>query len=284
MHNLSLPGSILSKFGHWFLESHVGKLFSLQFLAFRSFFYRSGNREIDTQQIISHIYNTGILSLPLMITVGAMFGTVLMVLTSFVTVSIGHGGSIGSIMVIAIVRELGPIFTGFLIAGRSGSSLATRIASMKVNTEIDALETLGISHIRFLVMPALLGGIIATLLANCFFCLSAIGTGFFVTKATTFFLSGFTNLQHEWNAYFVSILLALTPIDFLMGILKPFVFASIIITNACYYGMRVKNDLRAVPTATSQSVVSSFFFIVASDLLLLVFFIPDYIRAVRSVI
>jgi phospholipid/cholesterol/gamma-HCH transport system permease protein len=197
---------------------------------------------------------------------------------------VGFGNFFGNLMIIAIVRELGPILTGFLIAGRSGSSLTTRIASMKVNSEVDALETLGISHIRFLVMPALIGGIIAMLIANCFFCLSAIGTGFLISKIATIVLEGFFKVQLDWSSYSLSILAALKPVDFIMGFLKPCIFASIIVTNACYYGTRIQNDPRAVPIATSQSVVSSFFLIVASDLPLSFAYILEYINSVSSVI
>ena len=284
MNSLSVPGNALNRFGHLFLESHVGQLLSLFMRAFHSFLYGKGNRKIDMEQTISQIFNIGVKSLPLILIVGTILGTVLIVNTAGLVPKVGFGNFFGNLMVIAIVRELGPILTGFLIAGRSGSSLTTRIASMKVNSEIDALETLGINPMRFLVLPALVGGIIAMLIANCFFCLSAIGTGFLVVKAATVFLEGFFRVQLEWSSYSLSILAALKPVDFIMSILKPFIFASIIATNACYYGTRIPNDLRSVPSATSHSVVSSFIFIVASDLLLSFVYILDYINSVSSVI
>jgi len=257
---------------------------SIQLSALHSLFYIRGNRKIDIQQIISHIYNIGIKSLPLVLAVGAILGTVLIVNTAGLVPKIGFGNFFGNLMVIAIVRELGPILTGFLIAGRNGSSLTTRIASMKVNSEIDALETLGISPMRFLIMPALIGGIIAMLIANCFFCLSAICTGFLITKTATILMDGIFKIPLEWSFYSLSILNALKPVDFIMGFVKPFLFASIIITNACYYGTNIKNDQRAVPTATSRSVVSSFIFIVATDLILSFAYILEYINSVSSVI
>jgi phospholipid/cholesterol/gamma-HCH transport system permease protein len=266
------------------MESQIGQLLSLEFKALAFLFYGKGNRKIDSQQIISQAYHVGIKSLPLILIVGTILGTVLIVNTAGLVPKVGFGNFFGNLMVIAIVRELGPVLTGFLIAGRSGSSLTTRIASMKVNSEIDALETLGINPVRFLVMPALIGGIIAMTIANCFFCLSAIGTGFLVTKIATVLLEGFFRVQLEWSSYYLSILGALKPVDFIMGFIKPFLFASIITTNACYYGTRIPNDLRAVPTATSRSVVSSFILIVACDLLLSFAYILDYINSVSSVI
>jgi phospholipid/cholesterol/gamma-HCH transport system permease protein len=283
MFKLSALGHVIHWFGNRFLRSHVGQLLLLQFRALASLFYK-GNRKIDFRQIVSQIYNIGIKSLPLVLVVGTILGTVLIVNTAGLVPKVGFGNFFGNLMVIAIVRELGPILTAFLIAGRSGSSLTTRIASMKVNTEIDALESLGVSPVRFLIMPALVGGIIAMLIANCFFCLSAIGTGFLITKVTTFFLDGFFRVQLEWNSYSLSILTALKPVDFIMSFVKPFIFASIIITNACYYGTRIQNDLRSVPIATSQSVVSSFIFIVAGDLILSFAYILDYMNSVSSVI
>jgi len=284
MYSLSAPGRVLNWFGLRFLRSHVGQLFSIQLLALRSLFYGKGNRKIDFRQVILHIYNIGIKSLPLVLAVGTILGTVLIVNTAGLVPKVGLGNFFGNLMVIAIVRELGPILTGFLIAGRSGSSLTTRIASMKVNSEIDALETLGISPLRYLIMPALIGGIIAMLIANCFFCLSAMGTGFLITKTATVLMDGVFKIPLEWSSYSLSILTALKPVDFIMGFVKPFIFASIIITNACYYGTRIRNDQRSVPIATSRSVVSSFIFIVATDLILSFAYILEYINNVSSVI
>ena len=283
-HNFSMPGRAISQVGYLFLRSHVGQLLSLFFLVIHSFFNDRGNRKIDIEQIIAQVLSIGVKSLPLIFIVGTILGSVLIINTAGLVPKIGFGNFFGNLMVIAIVRELGPILTGFLIAGRSGSSLTTRIASMKVNSEIDALETLGINPMRFLILPALIGGIIAMLIANCFFCISAIGSGFLVVKIATILLEGFFRVQLEWDSYFTSILVALKPIDFIMGFVKPCIFAAIIATNACYYGTRIKIDQRAVPTATSSSVVSSFIFIVASDLLLSFVYILDYINSVNSVI
>jgi len=282
--NFSMPGRTISRMGHFFLRSHVGQLLSLFFFAIRSFFHDSGNRKIDVEQIIAQVFQIGVKSLPLIFIVGTILGSVLIINTAGLVPKIGFGNFFGNLMVIAIVRELGPILTGFLIAGRSGSSLTTRLASMKVNSEIDALETLGINPMRFLLLPALVGGILAMLIANCFFCVSAIGSGFLVTKIATALLEGFFHAQLEWNSYYISILAALKPIDFVMGFIKPCVFAAIIATNACYYGTQIRNDQREVPIATSRSVVSSFIFIVASDLLLSFVYILEYINSVKSVI
>jgi len=283
-HNFSMPGRAISKVGYLFLQSHVGQLLSLFFLAIHSFFHDRGNRKIDIEQMIAQVFSIGIKSLPLIFIVGTILGSVLIINTAGLVPKIGFGNFFGNLMVIAIIRELGPILTGFLIAGRSGSSLTTRIASMKVNSEIDALETLGINPMRFLILPALVGGIVAMLIANCFFCVSAIGSGFLVVKIATVLLEGFFKVQLEWNSYFISILVALKPIDFIMGFVKPCIFAAIIATNACYYGTQIRIDQRAVPIATSRSVVSSFIFIVASDLLLSFVYILDYINSVNSVI
>jgi len=279
-----MPGRVISQIGYLFLRSHVGQLLSLFFLAIHSFFHDRGNRKIDIGQIIEQVFSIGIKSLPLIFIVGTILGSVLIINTASLVPKIGFGNFFGNLMVIGIIRELGPILTGFLIAGRSGSSLTTRIASMKVNSEIDALETLGINPMRFLILPALVGGIVAMLIANCFFCVSAIGSGFLVVKIATVLLEGFFKVQLEWNSYFISILAALKPIDFVMGFVKPCIFAAIIATNACYYGTKIRIDQRAVPIATSRSVVSSFIFIVASDLLLSFVYILDYINSVSSVI
>ncbi|GHV13963.1 ABC transporter permease [Fibrobacterales bacterium] len=283
-YSLSPLGRTLESLGRIFLKSHIGQLMSLWFLSTRSLFSPHGNRKIDFQRTVEQIYNIGIKSLPLIMLVGSILGTVLIINTVGLVPKVGFGNFFGNLMVIAIIRELGPILTGFLMAGRSGSSLTTHFASMKVNTEIDALETLGVNPTRFLVMPSLLGGIIAMLLANCAFNISAIGAGFVITKFATVVFDGVFRVQLEWSSYSLSILSALRPVDFIMTFVKPFIFASIITTNAVYYGSRIKNDIREISVATSRSVVSSFVFIVASDLLLSFAYILEYISSVNSVI
>jgi len=281
---LSPPARVLEFLGRHFMQSHVGKLTSLFVRAMFSLLVDRRRWKVDARQIISQTYFTGIESLPLVFMVATLFGVVVIVEALTVVPKVGFGNFFGNLMVIVIIRELGPILTAFLIAGRSGSGLATYIGSMKVESEVDALETMGVDPVRYLVMPALVGGMIATFLANMVFSVSAIGAGFLVAKGLVNVASGFFSVQLDWEIFTQSILQALRPMDFVMAVVKPLVFAAIITTNACYHATTVQNDVREVPKATSRSVVHSFMLIVLSDLVLSLAYILEYLRQVNTVI
>ena len=281
---LSLPGRFLDWLGNAFLNSHLGKLTSLFFKALAGLFLDPRRWRINAKQIIGQAYFTGVESLPVVFAVGTLLGVVVIVEALTVVPKVGFGNFFGNLMVIVIIRELGPILTAFLIAGRSGSALATFIGSMKVESEVDALETMGIDPVRYLVMPALIGGMIALFIANCVFSVSAIGAGFLVAKGLVTLAEGIIQIQLDWEVFRMSILQAMQPMDFIMAGVKPLIFAAIITTNACYHAMTVQNDVREVPKVTSRSVVHSFMLIVLSDLVLSLAYILEYLRHVNSII
>jgi len=281
---LSPPARVLETIGRYFMGTHLGKLAAL---FFKSLWFLISDRrrwKLDLRQIIGQTYFTGVESLWLVMVVATLFGVVVIVEALTVVPKVGFGNFFGNLMVIVVIRELGPILTAFLIAGRSGSALATYIGSMQVESEVDALETMGIDPVRYLVMPALLGGMLAMFIANGVFSVSAIGAGFLVAKALVGVAGDFFALQLDWTVFSSSILQALRPMDFVMAVIKPLVFAAIITTNACYHARTVQNDVREVPKATSRSVVHSFVLIVLSDLLLSLAYILEYLRQVNSVI
>lgn len=281
---LSPPARVLDYLGQALLNSHVGQLTTLFLRALWSLASGHGRWRVDARQIIMQAFFTGIEALPSVFLVATLFGVVVIVEALTVVPKVGFGNFFGNLMVIVIIRELGPILTAFLIAGRSGSALATYIGSMQVESEVDALETMGIDPVRYLAMPALVGGMIASFLANGVFAVSAVGAGFLVAKGLVNVAGSFFQVQLDWNVFSQSILEALRPMDFVMAVVKPLVFAAIITTNAYYHAAQVQNDVREVPKATSRSVVHSFMLIVVSDLILSLAYILEYLRQVNSVI
>jgi phospholipid/cholesterol/gamma-HCH transport system permease protein len=190
----------------------------------------------------------------------------------------------GGLMVVVIIRELGPILTAFLIAGRSGSSLTTYIGGMVINSEVDALATMGVDPVRYLVMPGLIGGSIATFIMTIIFSSSAIGAGFLMTKVAIALTGNAINLQLTWDYLSTEILKAMTFTDFIFIIVKPLVFGCIITTNACYQAMNIPRDIRQVPKATGKSVIQSFFYIVCADVFLSLFYFLDYFNEISKII
>jgi phospholipid/cholesterol/gamma-HCH transport system permease protein len=216
--------------------------------------------------------------------VATLFGAVVIVEIMTMMGKVGFSDVVGSLMVVVIIRELGPILTAFLIAGRSGSSLTTYVGGMVIDSEVDALATMGVDPIRYLVMPGLIGGTIATFIMTIIFSGSAIGAGYLVIKVLTVITGNVLNLQLTWDYLSTEILKAMTFTDFIFIVIKPLVFGCIITTNACYQAMNIPRDIRQVPKATGKSVIKSFFYIVCADVVLSLFYFLDYFNEISKII
>ena len=155
-----------------------------------------------------------------------------------------------------MVRELGPIMTAIIVAGRSGSAFAAEIGTMKISDEIDALFTMGFDPTRFLVVPKLVAAVITvpllTLFSNLFAILGGLVVGVFMLDLTA-------------NAYVDQTLKTLTLFDVSWGFFKAAVFAVLITGIGCLKGFQVKGGAAGVGQATTSAVVSSIFFIILAD-------------------
>ena len=229
-------------------------------------------------------YFTAVEIFPILFVVATLFGTITIIEVISMMGKMGFADFVGNMIVVVVIRELGPILTAFLIAGRSGSSLTTYMGSMVINYEVDALATMGVNPIRFLVMPSLIGGCIAMLIMNIFFSASAIVVGYFVTKGAILLSGNALNIQLTWTYLSTEILNAISLSDFVFVILKPLVFGAIITTNACYQALNIQRDVRQVPKATSRSVVKSFLYVVIADVFLSVYYFVEYMNNLSTLI
>ena len=277
-------GRLFHTLGIFILKRRMGQLIALFFRTVVSLFDKSHTFKSDTRNIILQTFFTGVeIIIPLFI-VATLFGTVVIIEVLSLMGKMGFSDIVGNIMVVVIIRELSPILTAFLIAGRSGSSLTTYIGSMVIDSEVDALATMGINPIRYLVMPSVIGGTIATIISNIIFSASAIGAGFLVTKGIIFITGNAPNLQITWSYLSTEIIKALTIPDFVFAIVKPLVFGIIITINACYQALNIKRDIRLVPKATSRSVITSFLYIVFADVVLSLYYFISYMQNLSTII
>ena len=270
--------------GLFLLRRPMGQLCALFFKAIASLFSSSRNFKTDTRNIIMQTFFTGVEIFPILFVVATLFGTVVIIEVITMMGKMGFDDVVGGLMVVVIIRELGPILTAFLIAGRSGSSLTTYIGGMVINSEVDALATMGVDPVRYLVMPGLIGGAIATFIMNIVFSTSAICAGYLMTKIAIALTGNALNLQLTWDYLSTEILKALTFTDFIFIVVKPIVFGCIITTNACYQAMNIPRDIRQVPKATGRSVIKSFFYIVCADVFLSLFYFIDYFNEISKII
>lgn len=163
---------------------------------------------------------------------------------------------VANLVGISMVREFGPMMTAIMLAGRSGSAIAAELGTMKVSEEIDALHTMGIDPVRFLVLPRILALTLVqpalTLMADF---IGMIGG----------FVIGVLLLDLSTNVYFEQTVDAVGMGDFNHSLLKSLVFAWIIGITACYSGLRIQGGAAGVGQATTQSVVTSIFLIIVAD-------------------
>lgn len=164
---------------------------------------------------------------------------------------------------VAMVREMGPLMTAILVAGRSGSSIAAEIATMKVSEEVDALRVMGMDPVYWLALPRLLAIIVMMPLLTVLADVLGILGGFIV---------GVFYLDIAWNSFLNQTLDALVPFDLISGLIKATAFGWGIGLIGLFYGFRVRGGAGEVGRTTTASVVASIFFIIVADCLFSVLF------------
>ncbi|TSA34927.1 MAG: MlaE family lipid ABC transporter permease subunit [Verrucomicrobiaceae bacterium] len=160
-----------------------------------------------------------------------------------------------NLVALAILRELGPIMTAVVLAGRSGSAFAAEIGTMKVNEEIDALVTMGIEPMRFLVVPRVLAGFLVTPVLTVYANFLGVAGGFFVMMALGF------PFMALWN----QLVSAVGVTDVMTGTIKSFVFGILVAGVGCLRGLQTGTGASAVGVSTTRAVVSGIFLIVLVD-------------------
>lgn len=168
-----------------------------------------------------------------------------------------YGGTlfVADLLVLSVFKELGPLMTAIVVNGRSSSAFAAEIGTMKVNEEIDALTTMGIDKIRFLVMPKFIATLVMLPILTVFGILFALLGGLVVMLSL-----GFPPIT-----YLNEITFAATYKDFLAGLFKTLFFALIIAGVGCLEGLRTKSGASAVGDSTTSAVVKGIILIVVMD-------------------
>jgi phospholipid/cholesterol/gamma-HCH transport system permease protein len=220
------------------------------------YFFREAPRNL--QSIFTQMVIIGYETLPVASIMGFFVGMVLALQTGAELQKYGTQNIIGAIVGLSMVRELGPVMTSFLVAGRVGSAMAAEIGVMKVYEEIDALKTLDINPVRYLSMPRFIA---------CLICVPAL-----VIYADLVGMAGGALISHlhpkifiSYSTYFDSLKTALKIREVGDGLIKATVFGGIIAQVACYVGFKTSGGARGIGKSTTRSVVLSFMMILAAD-------------------
>jgi phospholipid/cholesterol/gamma-HCH transport system permease protein len=199
---------------------------------------------------------TGVDALPIVGLINFLLGLIMAFMSSVQLQKFGANIYIASLVSLSMTRELGPIMTAIIVAGRSGSAFAAEIGTMKVSEEVDALFTMGFEPARFLVAPKIIASVIVVPILTLFADLFAIMGGLFV---------GVTMLNLTAAAYMTQTISTLSFFDFYWGVLKSIVFAFIIAWIGCLRGFQVRGGAASVGQAATSAVVSSIFMIIVAD-------------------
>ena len=224
-------------------------------------------RTVRWGDTLNYMKKAGVDGLPILALISFLLGLIMAFMSSLQLKQFGANIYVASLVGLAMVRELGPIITAILVAGRSGSAFAAEIGTMKVNEEIDALVTIGFDPMKFLAIPKVFAAIIVVPILTLFADLFAIFGGLLV-GVLGLDLTPYTYLRQTASSF--------DSFDIIAGIVKSIVFAILISGIGCQRGFEVRGGAEAVGNATTSAVVSSLFLIIVTDSTFAV--ILNYIR------
>ena len=195
---------------------------------------------------LRQISNIGFGSQMVVIVTGAFTGAVFTAQTYFQFARLNMESAVGPVISVAMCRELGPVLTGLMVAGRVGAAMSAELGTMKVTQQIDALRALAVHPLDYLVVPRALAMLISVplLVGECIFC--GIAAGYLVA----------TKVLGVGSAYYMLNMYKFTEAeDIFMGVIKGFVFAVIIVFISCREGLYARDGAVGVGRATREAVV-----------------------------
>jgi phospholipid/cholesterol/gamma-HCH transport system permease protein len=220
-------------------------------------------RRIRWRQTLHDLQEAGFAALPITGLLSFLMGLVIAYQGAVQLRRYGASIFVADLVGFAMLRELGPLVTAIIVAGRSGSAYAAQIGTMKVTDEVDALRTVGIPPLELLVLPKVAALMLALPLLTVF--ADALGVmGGMVVASSELGVSSSDFLDRFVRAMRIS--------DYLVGVGKAPVFAAIIAVIGCYQGFQVSGDAESVGRRTTVSVVQSVFTVIVVDAIFSVIF------------
>ena len=208
------------------------------------------------RQLAEQMSKIGVDSLPIVSLISLFTGMVLALQSAYQMQKMSSEMYIASLVSLSMVRELGPVLTALVVAGRVGASITAELGTMKVTEQIDALETLATNPIKYLVVPRFLALFIMLPLLTIYADMIGILGGYVI---------GVFKLRITPKMYMRMTYQPLVFKDIFTGLIKAVVFGMIIAIVACFQGMRTEGGAEGVGKSTTQSVVISFIMIIAAD-------------------
>jgi len=254
------PFSLVQSLGEKVIraQANAWRLFEFcveAFVAFVHFFGRYGFRavfRVTTQQV----YFTGLEALPFLGLLALLLGSTVIVQSLPQLQGVGAHALIGKILVISIVRELGPLVTAMVVITRSGTAMAAEMATNRVTGQVEVLEAMGVDIFHYLVVPRVLGGMISLFCMVVYFDVVALVGGFLVAS---------TRLTMPFFLYLDYIFDSLARLDLYISLCKGILFGGVIALFSCYHGLRAQRAAYEVPMVARSGVIQSMFFVFVSS-------------------
>ncbi|MEO6080960.1 MAG: ABC transporter permease [Steroidobacteraceae bacterium] len=220
-------------------------------------------RRLRPISVVRHVYDTGITAIPIVALIAFLISVIIAYLSASQAQKYGADIYVVDLVTVGVLRELGVLLTAIIVAGRTGSAFAAEIGSMKLNEEIDALDATGVDAMETLVLPRILGLVIALPLLT--FIADIIG------------LAGGALLCHylldmPLQQFLVRANEAIASTTFWAGIVKAPVFAILIAMAGTYRGLQVQGSARELGRLTTVAVVQAIFLVLLADAMFAVFF------------
>lgn len=212
------------------------------------------------QWVVRQLYAIGVLSLPIILVSGAFVGLVLGLQGHNILVDFGAEESVGVFIALSLLRELGPVVTGLLFAGRACSALTAEIALMRATEQLDGLEMMALDPMRWVIAPRLLAGIVALPCLTLLFVVVGIYGGYLIASPVLGIDGGVFWSQIQANVDWSE--------DVLSGILKSVCFAVIAVWVALWNGYNARPTADGMSRSTTYTVVSVSLYILATDFVL----------------
>ncbi len=225
-------------------------------LLFAFFYTILHPRTLRINDVLFYMRRAGVDGLPIVGLISVLIGLIIAFMSFLQLKQIGANIYVPSLVSFAMVKELGPIMTAILVAGRSGSAFAAEIGTMMVNEEVDALQTMGFDPIRFLAVPKVLAAIIVVPILTVYSDFFGVVGGLIV---------GVTGLDLTVNTYISQSIKTIKVFDIVTSLIKAAVFAALIASIGCQRGFKVRSGAQDVGKFTTSAVVSAIFLIVVTD-------------------
>jgi phospholipid/cholesterol/gamma-HCH transport system permease protein len=221
-------------------------------------------KRLRPTSITRHVYDTGITAIPIVALIAFLISVIIAYMGAQQLRTFGAVVFVVDLVTIGVLRELGVLLTSIIVAGRSGSAFAAEIGSMKLNEEVDALYATGVDPFEVLVLPRVLGLVIALPLLTVIADIVGLTGGALLCR----FLLDIPLTQYVTRAQE-----AISPTTFWVGVIKAPVFAVLIAMAGCYRGMQVRDSSRELGRLTTLAVVQAIFLVIFADAVFAVLFL-----------